>query len=178
MYPLRNIKLILVSIVFMAGTYSCDYIDTFYEYNKAHLAYEAGDYEKALDHANSAVELDPDNYILYNNRGLILQYMNNHKKAIADFDQSIALDSLFAYSYNNRGMSKVSLGELEDGVGDIRKSLSMDPNNAYAYKNLAAYYIKVDMIDSACYYLEFSEDQNFYEDIETEISEMVAKNCK
>ncbi len=52
-------------------------------------AYNAGDYEKALELLDQAIALDPDQYWAHNTKGAILLYQGKVALAIASFERSV-----------------------------------------------------------------------------------------
>lgn len=97
--------------------------------------YEAGlrDYENAL-------ELDPSNATVFNNRGYTFNLMERYEEAVADFDRAIELEPAQAYAYNNRGLALIRLGREAEGLADIDRSMELDADNAYAHRNLGIYH--------------------------------------
>lgn len=86
---------------------------------------------------SSAIELTPDNALLYYNRGNISFDEQKFADAISDYDAAIATESMFALAYLNRGLAYTQLGDLEKSKRDLRKALALDPNLAVARELIA-----------------------------------------
>jgi len=108
--------------------------------NLALLYTHTKEYEKANENYQIAIELDPENFNSYNNRGYNLILQGNYEKAIPDLNKCIEINPEYAFAFNNRGLAKIKSGEPEQGLADIRRSLVLDNANAYAYRNLGIYY--------------------------------------
>ena len=126
--------------------------------------YQKGNYDKAISYFNKAIELDPNNAVVYHNRGLVYfktgSYYNTEPfhKAISDFSKAIELDSNYEDAYYNRGLAYNNLfhhyqklpaetfpPEIEDkyheAIADFDKVLELDPKYALAYAGKGnAYY--------------------------------------
>lgn len=126
--------------------------------------YQKGNYDKAISYFNKAIESDPNNAVVYFNRGLAYfkmgSYFNKEPfyKAIADFSKAIGLDQNYADAYYNRGLAYNNLfhhyqklpaesfpPEIEDkyrkAIADFDTVLELDPNYALAYAGKGnAYY--------------------------------------
>ena len=65
---------------------------------------------KTIADYTTAIRLDPDNAIAYNNRGSAYLYLGEYKSAIADFTTAIRLDPENAEAYYARGVAKENAG--------------------------------------------------------------------
>jgi tetratricopeptide (TPR) repeat protein len=93
-------------------------------------------YEKAIETYTLAVELNPNDYALYNNRGAAYHANGEFQKAIADYTRAAELNPYHFSAYNNRGAAYEDLGDIERAVADFRKALELDPENKQAKNNL------------------------------------------
>ncbi|MGD2030341.1 MAG: tetratricopeptide repeat protein, partial [Desulfobacterales bacterium] len=80
------------------------------------------DHMKALDLLNKALELDPNDAINYNNRGVARYKLGQYQQAIKDFNRAIHLDPNDLYAYNNRGNAFYELGKTKRACNDWRKA--------------------------------------------------------
>ena len=62
-----------------------------------------GEYDLAIKDFNRAIELNPNNFFAYNNRGNAYDKIEDFDRAIEDFNAAIKLKSDYAKAYNNRG---------------------------------------------------------------------------
>ena len=94
--------------------------DTF---NERALSYkELYNFLPAYNDYNSAIAIDPNNDILYLNRGRLLHDEKKFKKAIIDFNQAIILNDRDVFYYY-RGLSKKGLLEYEESIKDFTKAI-------------------------------------------------------
>ena len=98
--------------------------------NRALEAYDAGDYQKAIDDLSMAIELDPADAEAYNNRGYAYGELGEYQKAVDDLSMAIELDPQLAEAYNNRGYAYGHLGEHQEAITDYNRVLSLtdDPD--------------------------------------------------
>lgn len=108
-----------------------------------------GDMDSSILNYNRSMELNPKNWITYNNRGYAYNLSEEYEKAIHNFDMAINLSPKSAFPYNNRGFAFIKTGRLEEGFRDIQKSLQLDDRNSYAYRNLGIYYWEVKDYEKA-----------------------------
>ena len=93
-------------------------------------------YEKAIETYTLAIELNPNDYALYNNRGAAYHADGDLQKAIADYTKAAELNPYHFSAYNNRGAAFEDIGDIERAVADYRKALELDPDNKLAKDNL------------------------------------------
>ena len=111
--------------------------------------YQWGNYDAAIYLFTKGIELNPDNYYLYNDRGLCYLALDDIDNAISDFSEAIELESDFAEAYYNRGIAYFGGGEWrraldnEEGnkaIADFTKAIELDPENLEAYNNRGLVY--------------------------------------
>ena len=93
------------------------------------------DYDGALAIFNKAMELDPDNAIVLNSRGLAYSNKGEEERALADFDLAMQKRPNFPAPYNNRGLIYLRRGELQRAYDEINIALSLN-TGANRYTNL------------------------------------------
>lgn len=102
-----------------------------------------GDPDASISNYNRSLELNPKNWIPYNNRGYSYILKEEYEKAILNFDMAIQLSPESAYPYCNRGLAYIKTGRLEEGLNDTLRSIQIDDKNSYAYRNLSIYYYEM-----------------------------------
>jgi tetratricopeptide (TPR) repeat protein len=65
--------------------------------------------KEAIADYSKAIELDPQSYASYNNRGNAELDQKNIKEAIADFDRAIKIKPDYAIAFCNRGLAYVEI---------------------------------------------------------------------
>ncbi|HKR03084.1 MAG TPA: tetratricopeptide repeat protein [Bacteroidia bacterium] len=91
--------------------------------------------EKAFVYVNKAIDVDPDNYIGYFQRGLAWYNEEEYDKAIIDYSKTIELKKNNAFAYNNRGIAWYLKGEYDKAIADYNKAIELKRNYAIAYNN-------------------------------------------
>ncbi|CAN5727339.1 hypothetical protein BH20ACI4_BH20ACI4_06740 [soil metagenome] len=93
-------------------------------------------YDEAVKSYTEAIGLTPNDYSLFNNRGVSYHTNGDYEKAIADYTKSVELNPYHFSAYNNRGAAYEDLGIIEQAVADYRKALELEPDNKTAKRNL------------------------------------------
>jgi Flp pilus assembly protein TadD len=85
---------------------------------------------------NYIIKSDPNNYLAYNNRGVLLKERKKDLKgALEDYDTAIALYPEYAGAYYNRGLLHEERGDWADAIADYSSVIRLDPKHAQAYNN-------------------------------------------
>ncbi len=85
----------------------------------------------------NAINLRPDFFEAYVNRGAAYDDLGDNSNAIADYDAAILLKPDEAGFYHNRAMSYFKIGNFERAQNDAEMSLQLDPNEPYSYRSFA-----------------------------------------
>jgi len=105
-------------------------------YNNRGLLYCAyGNYLKALDDFNKAIECNPKDSELYYNRANAYRALKMVEQAILDYTITIQLDPHNALAYNNRGNLYLEKGNLDKAEADYYKAIHANPKDSEFYCN-------------------------------------------
>ena len=77
------------------------------------MFYESGQFKKAIDEYDKAVQADPEHGSAYASRGAAYEKLAEHERAIEDYDRAIELDPTVASSYENRGAAYHNLSQYQ-----------------------------------------------------------------
>ncbi|HEX8248664.1 MAG TPA: protein kinase [Pyrinomonadaceae bacterium] len=105
-------------------------------YRQADNFYARKRFDKAIETYTLAIELNPNDYAIYNNRGAAYHATGEFQKAIADYTKAAELNPYHFSAYNNRGAAYEDIGSIEQAITDYRKALELDPENKLAKDNL------------------------------------------
>ena len=105
-------------------------------YRQGDKFYGQRKYDKAIEAYSKAIELNPNDSGLYNNRGIVYHLKREYEKAIADYTRAAELNPSHFSAYNNRGLVYEEMGNTEMAIADYRKALELDPENKLARENL------------------------------------------
>lgn len=117
--------------------------------NLGDAAYYAGEYEKAIDNYTKAIEINPEDAMAYNNRGVAYHKLEQYENAISDLTKAIEIHSEESNYYRNRGVSYHHFKQYEKAIKDFTKAIEIDPENIQAYKNLSEVLIVKGAYDEA-----------------------------
>lgn len=107
-------------------------LDFAYYKKAADENFAKGELDAALTNYNKAVELNPENFTVYINRGLTFFKKKDYKSAIADYDKAIEINSGEVIAFSNRANAYEKIGDTEKAVEDYKKILELDKGNATA----------------------------------------------
>ena len=81
---------------------------------------DLGNYPEALRNYGKAIDLKPQNGVLYILRGGAYLDLKNYEQAINDFDKAIELIPTGDIAYHYRGIAFVNMGNFKQGIDDIK----------------------------------------------------------
>ena len=93
-----------------------------------------GDYFGAILDYNKAIQRNPDNHILYSNRGVIYYELKQYQNAIRDYTKALSLNRNYQDAYFNRGNARRRAKNFIQSIDDYSKVLALNPNDFEAYK--------------------------------------------
>lgn len=120
--------------------------------------------QKAIQLADKVIQLDPENYVIYQHRGLSFRLQANYdmshgkdpvpmlNAAISSFQKALKLNPAHAFSYSSMGNALIIRSNYEEEVGQsplktldeaiqsFRQALAISPNLATALNNLGVAY--------------------------------------
>jgi len=110
-------------------------------YLLAYMSIESKNTNEAEIYINKALELEPNNPILLDEKGIILQHMGDHDTAIKSFNSVIDSTECVnnhekAKALRGKGISLIELGKLDDAENAFKESLAISPNNKVALNEL------------------------------------------
>lgn len=97
-------------------------------YKQRAVAYmHLGRHQFALDDANQAIRLKPDDADAYYLRGFAYRALGRYQEAVDDSNRAISMDSEFAAAYANRAFAYQGLGNTSRAKADAMKAKDLDP---------------------------------------------------
>ncbi len=113
-------------------------------------AYSAkGEFDKAMQDYDEAINLDPKNAGAYVNRALALARQGDFEAAMKDYAKAIALNPRQWQAYFNRAAELKDSGKLREAVADLSQVINLNPEFAGAYVNRANIYVRQSELDKA-----------------------------
>lgn len=92
-------------------------------------------WERAITAFSSLIELEPNNALAYDRRGIAYGKAECYDEAIADFSQAIHMDDTLTSAYNNRGLSYYKQCWLDEAIADYNTAIQLSPDVAIFYAN-------------------------------------------
>jgi tetratricopeptide (TPR) repeat protein len=103
---------------------------------------EQGQYIKALELYNKAIQLNLEYAVAYNNRGLIHLKQNNYAQAIVDFNKAIQLKPHDAITYYNLGLVYHEQKNYSQALIYYNKAIKISPYHSKIYNNRGNIYME------------------------------------
>lgn len=132
-------------------------------FNRGTAYYYLGDYQRALNDFNQAIQDNPMFFETYYNRGMTYGKVRYFQKAIEDYNKAIELNPKCAKAYTNRGIIFKILGRYEQAIEDLKKAIDIDPRQEYAYNSLGFIYLDLGNKERAQRYLKRAADMGVKE---------------
>ncbi|GAB6283539.1 MAG: hypothetical protein STSR0008_23140 [Ignavibacterium sp.] len=103
-----------------------------------------GNYKIGLALIELALIKDPNNWILHNDRGLILETMGLSQAALFSYRKSIELNKTNETAYYNLGGVYFRLAMYEDAIEYYKQSIDYNPKKKNAISQIAACYLRME----------------------------------
>jgi tetratricopeptide (TPR) repeat protein len=105
-----------------------------------------GDLDTAAEQYGKAIQVNPNDELAYENRGLINYKRGKFDEALADYNKAVELAPDHGEIYLERGMLLMQKGDAASddlALADFDKAIQFSPDDAEAYNSRAiVYYIK------------------------------------
>ena len=106
-------------------------------------------YQEAIQCYDTAIDIDPQYFIAYVNRGLAKIELDKNEEAITDCDKAIEINPQSTEAYSNRAVAKIQLGKYLEAIIDCDKAIELDAKNANLYSNRGLAKIELDKNEEA-----------------------------
>ena len=93
------------------------------------VAFQAQNFEEALQHFTKAIELNPNDHVFYSNRSGCHASLKNYEKALEDAEKCISLKPDWGKGYQRKGFAEFYLDQYDKAIETYTKGLQTDPNN-------------------------------------------------
>jgi tetratricopeptide (TPR) repeat protein len=93
---------------------------------------DLGEYTRAIEYYNKALDIDPNYLYALNGKGWALNELGNFKEAIVYYDKALEEDPNYADALNNKGYALYKQDKYQQAIEYFDKALDIDPNYLYA----------------------------------------------
>jgi len=134
-------------------------------FEKGNTYYYKGNYDKAIEYYEKAIELKSDDEVYYN-MGYVYCNKGNYDKAIECYEKAIELKPDKNEAYNNMGNAYYNKGNYDKAIECYEKAIELKPDKDKAYYNMGNAYYNKGNYDKAieCYEkaIELKPDDEAY----------------
>lgn len=122
----------------------------------------------AIASYNQALELNPNSWEYWFNKGLTLFHLENFTEAIASYDQAIYFKPDYYKAWYNRGGTLGELGQFDEANACFERAIAIQPDNPEAWASKGLVYLKLGQIAEAissydqALLLEPQDQENWY----------------
>ncbi len=99
-----------------------------------------GQIDKAIEHLQQAVKIDPKFAEALNNLGLAYDKLGRNEEAVEAYKQAIKLKPDYSEAYYNLGGVYYKLGRRQEATEAYKQAIGLKPDYAEAYNNLGVVY--------------------------------------
>ncbi len=97
-------------------------------FNEGVQAYESGRFEAAITCWDRAIQLKPDYYQAWGNRGLGLKNLKRYEEAIASYTRAVELKPDFHKAWYNKGLALDELGRHSEAIAAYDRVIEVRPD--------------------------------------------------
>lgn len=108
-----------------------------------------GDFERAFECFNQAIEKTPGFSVLYTSLGDCYRKAGRLEDAIAEYKMAIWIDPLCYSSYSGLVQAYEELGDYDNAIAHYNKYIAIQPNNAVLHSNIANLYFMKGEVELA-----------------------------
>jgi tetratricopeptide (TPR) repeat protein len=109
---------------------------------RARLYRGAGFFTDALEDLDDAIKLEPDNYWINVDRGLVMMDLNRKQDALLDFSNAISIDPGIFIAYVYSAGIKDELGDYDGALRDYSVLSKLRPDYYFAFEALGMLHMK------------------------------------
>jgi len=118
-------------------------------------------YDAALGSFGKAVEIKPDFYVGFNNRGEAYFLQGEYSAAAQDFKKALELNPKYSFVYNNMGVMYAQQGRHKEAIDMYTKAIQLDENYGAAYFHRANSYELLQDFEHGCQDLQKARSVGF-----------------
>ncbi len=117
--------------------------------NIAQILVADGQVDKAGEHYQAAVELDPDDASLHSNLGTVLGMQGRAQEAIAEYRRALELRPAFAGAHYNLAVALFGQDRLDEAIDHLQAAVALQPKFPETHYNLGLALVQQRKLDDA-----------------------------
>lgn len=131
--------------------------------SKGNEHYRKGELGPAMESYNKAIQLDHDNQIAWNNKGLILTIVGEYDKALECHKRALEIDDNYIDALSNIGMIYAKLERYKEALKYYDSAIEIQPDHETAWNNKGNLMAKMERFEDAinCYDKALEIDPNY-----------------
>lgn len=91
---------------------------------QGNAAFQANKYDEAINFYSQAINIDPDNHVLYSNRSASYLKADQKSKALYDAEKCVALAPVWSKGYSRLGAAQQALRRFDKAIDSFKKGIS------------------------------------------------------
>ncbi|CAD8127977.1 unnamed protein product [Paramecium sonneborni] len=92
-------------------------------------------YKEAIQLFDKTIQINPQFYKAYYQKGFALQKINRYEEAIKSFNQTIQINPYFYKAYNKKGIALSKMERYEEGISCLNQSIEIYPTYFKTYNS-------------------------------------------
>ena len=112
-------------------------------FERGMVQHKTGDLAAAEESLRAASEVEPNNFAIAGNLGVVLAQQGKYAAAIHHYRRALALNPQAHRLWLNLGIASFKQGFFTDAISELEQFRESDPNNAQAQELLALSYLQV-----------------------------------
>ena len=111
--------------------------------------YYKKDYEFALKAYDKVIQLKPDFFEAWSNKGATLADLGRHEEALEAANKAVKLNQYYVEPWSNKGVALCKLNRYEEALEAFEKAIELKPDYALALSNKSFTLTKLNRFDDA-----------------------------
>lgn len=106
-------------------------------------------FDEALQHYDSALEIDPEFVPSLIGRGLVLRTNKKYKEALIALNKATKIDPKSTKAWNSKGLVLRNLNRYDEALEAFKTSIRIDPEKAFSWNGKGLVYLSLSKYDEA-----------------------------
>lgn len=103
--------------------------------NQADALFDLKRYQAALVTYNKVIESQPDFYLAWNGRGLVLDKLERYQESLDSYEKAINIAADNSKAWNGKGIVLISMGRFEKALEAFNQAIAVAPREPLSWEN-------------------------------------------